>query len=588
MPWTCPRCTLVNPDGARACGGCEIGISELTVPELKKILNNARVNYSTALEKPELVKLLMNVRMTPSSHAPAGWACPVCTLVNEAGASVCGACGTAKPPASLPARPPPSPASASWACSNCTFINDATASTCSVCGAPKTTASASAPPSSPLNGLLRAMPGLSPAGADTSRFRGLQNIGNTCWMNSSLQALFSCEDFADMFIRRRGKLPQLREPAGLARALIDTYSACEESAVGTVVAPRAFKAELEKLNPEYRGRSQKDAGIFFTHLFELLEVQMGHPAGVRPMLWEPTLFPSGLPAPSILRDLHGIKQTISRTCNLCGDSRKQTRYNDMLRLSIPKPRADGKRLTLMNCFEAFSEGILYDGENMLRCPTCTERARINGLPPKPSNVNVGLSYEQSDANPQKTPHTGKTILENSPEMLVVNILRFDISKPGNAKKSNTPVSIPLVLNTLGPLVEPAQDSAYVLTGVACHSGTIDGGHYTARVMKPNREWLLCDDSTLTDIPKEEFEADMQNQIGPFNAVVMVYSKGWKCGICGLVNTSKEATCGACGAPKPAAGGAKGGSLAKRRKTKRRKYTKRRRACRTRRIKKQNR
>jgi ubiquitin C-terminal hydrolase len=567
MPWTCPRCTLVNPDGARVCGGCEIGISELTVPELKKILNNARVNYSTALEKPELVKLLMNVGTTPS----AGWACPVCTLVNEAGASVCGACGKAKPPASLPARPPPSPASAS------------------------------APPSSPLNGLLRAMPGLRPAGADTSRFRGLQNIGNTCWMNSSLQALFSCEDFANVFIRSRGKLPQLREPAGLARALIDTYSACEESPVGTVVAPRAFKAELEKLNREYRGEEQKDAGIFFTHLFGLLEVQMGHPAGVRPMLWEPTLFTDGLPAPSILRDLHGIKQIISRTCNLCEESRKQTGYNDMLRLSIPKPRADGKRLTLMNCFEAFSEGILYEGEDMLRCLNCTEEARKKRLSLKlnPSNVNVAESYQQSDANPEKTPHTVKTIFENSPEMLVVNILRFDMLKPGIAKKSNTPVgiakksntpvSIPLVLDTLGPLVEPAQDSAYVLTGVVCHEGTIRGGHYIAKVMKPNREWLLCNDSSITHIPKEVFEKDMLEQTGGFNAVVMVYSKGWKCGICGLVNTSKEVACAVCGAPKPGeAGGAKGGSLAKRRKTKRRKYTKRRRVCRTRHIKKQNR
>lgn len=555
------------------------------------------------------------------------WTCPRCTLVNHDGARACLACGKEKPSAPppsapSPARPSPSPASATWACSNCTFINDARASTCSVCGAPKTTASASARPPPSVNSLAKALAGMRPAGADTSRFRGLQNIGNTCWMNSSLQALFSCEDFANVFIRRRGKLPQLREPASLARALIDTYSACEESAVGTVVAPRAFKAELEKLNREYRGGEQKDAGIFFTHLFGLLEVQMGHPVGVRPMLWEPTLFTDGLPAPSILRDLHGIKQIISRTCNLCEESRKQTGYNDMLRLSIPKPRADGKRLTLMNCFEAFSEGILYEGEDMLRCLNCTEEARKKRLSLKlnPSNVNVAESYQQSDANPEKTPHTVKTIFENSPEMLVVNILRFDMLKPGIAKKSNTPVgiakksntpvSIPLVLDTLGPLIERGQDSAYVLTGVVCHSGTIDCGHYTARVMKPNREWLLCDDSTLTDIPKEEFDADMQNQTGPFNAVVMVYSKGWKCickrvnpknspicdvceswrcSTCTFVNEPGAAACGACGAPKPGeAGGAKGGSLAKRRKTKRRKYTKRRRVCRTRHIKKQNR
>ena len=559
--------------------------------------------------------------------------CPVCTFIfRKTGRKlVCGACNTAKPPpASLPARPPPSPAPANWTCSNCTFINDTRATTCSVCGAPKTTASArpppSGPPPSPLNALLSEMSGMRPGGADTSRFRGLRNLGNTCWMNSSLQALFSCEDFAELFIRRRGKLPQLREPYGLASALIATYSQCDEYTVGTVVDPTEFKAVLQRLKPEYIGSSQKDAGIFFTDLFGFLELQTGHPAGVRPMLWEPTLFPSGLPLPSIVRDLHGIIKIMSKTCEQCKTPRIRGEYDDILRLSIPEPRADGQRITLMNCFEAFSKGILDEGENMIECPTCTKIAQNMGLPEnaKPANIAKLFSTEQ------KTPHTEKTILGNSPEMLVVNILRFDTSKPDRAEKSNTPVSIPLVLNTLVPLVEPAQDSAYVLTGVVCHSGTIAGGHYTARVVKPNREWLLCNDSSVTHIPQEEFEADMLNQTGPFNAVVMVYSKGWKCictsvnpknlpichaceswrcplctlvnepgaAACGaceswrcpsctFVNNPSAAACGACGTLKPGAG-AKGGSLGKLRKTKRRKYTKRRRVCRTRRIKKQNR
>ena len=558
MPWTCPVCTLVNDDGAVVCRAC--GAAKPTIRQLKKILTNKGVNWSKAVERPNLEKLL-----TPP--APAGWACPVCTLQNPAGADKCGVCGTARPTAA-PAAAPAAPAA----------------------------------PGAPANSLANALAGMRPAGAHTSRFRGLRNLGNTCWMNSSLQALLSCEDFAELFIRRRGKLPLLREPADLARALINTYSACDESPVGTVVDPTEFKAVLQRLNPEYRGRSQKDAGIFFTHLFGFLELQTGHPAGVRPMLWEPTLFPSGLPPPSIVRDLHGIKKILSKRCNVCGTARIKRVYDDILRLSIPEPQADGQRITLMNCFEAFSEGILYEGENMIECPTCTKIAQNRGLPKNASPENIAKLFGRV----QKTPHTEKTLLENSPEMLVVNIMRFDISNPDEAKKSDTPVSIPLVLETLGPLVERAQDSAYVLTGVVCHSGTINSGHYTATVMKPNRQWLLCNDSTLTHIPQEEFEADMLNQTGPFNAVVMVYSKGWKCTctrvnpknspicdaceswrcpLCSLVNEPGEAACGACGTSKPGAG-ARGGSLF--RKTKRRKYTKRRRVCRTRCIKKQNR
>ena len=559
MPWTCPVCTLVNDDGAVVCRAC--GVAKPTIRQLKKILTNKGVKWSGVLERKNLENLLSNPLTKNTASAPAGWACPVCTFVNPAGADKCGVCGTARP-------------------------------------------TASAPSAAPANSLANALAGMRPGGADTSRFRGLRNLGNTCWMNSSLQALFSCEDFAELFIRRRGKLPLLREPADLARALINTYSACDESPVGTVVDPTEFKAVLQRLNPEYRGRSQKDAGIFFTHLFGFLEVQTGHPAGVPPMLWEPEVFPRGLPDPSIVRDLHGIKKIMSKTCEQCGTPRIRGEYDDILRLSIPEPRADGQRITLMNCFEAFSKGILYEGENMIECPNCTQIAQGRGLPKNASPANIAKLFGRV----QKTPHTAKTILGNSPEMLVVNIMRFDISNPDEAKKSDTPVSIPLVLETLGPIVERAQDSAYVLTGVVCHSGTINSGHYTATVMKPNRQWLLCNDSTLTHIPQEEFEADMLNQTGPFNAVVMVYSKGWKCTctrvnpknspicdaceswrcpLCSLVNEPGAAACGACGTPKPGAG-ARGGSLGKLRKTKRRKYTKRRRACRTRCIKKQNR
>jgi hypothetical protein len=74
-------------------------------------------------------------------------------------------------------------------------------------------------------------------------------------------------------------------------------------------------------------------------------------------------------------------------------------------------------------------------------------------------------------------------------------------------------------------------------------------------------------------------------LNPSDAATCGACESWRCPSCTLVNERGASACGACGQPKPAA---KGGSLAKRRKTKRRKYTKRRRACQTRRIKKQNR
>ena len=86
--------------------------------------------------------------------AAGGWACPACTLANDAANTVCSACRTAAPPGldGKPYEPPPSaaphahpldqvhgasgaPAPAVYECPSCTFANEPDASQCAVCGA---------------------------------------------------------------------------------------------------------------------------------------------------------------------------------------------------------------------------------------------------------------------------------------------------------------------------------------------------------------------------------------------------------------------------------------------------------------------
>jgi ubiquitin C-terminal hydrolase len=76
-------------------------------------------------------------------------------------------------------------------------------------------------------------------------------------------------------------------------------------------------------------------------------------------------------------------------------------------------------------------------------------------------------------------------------VLVLNLQRFTYQ--GGWFKSTTPVSIPLALDTLFPLVEAqgeGPDAAYDLVGVVHHSGTMQFGHYTATVRAPDGRWLL--------------------------------------------------------------------------------------------------
>ena len=57
------------------------------------------------------------------------WYCPVCSLMNASGTSMCTMCNHV--------RKAEGPMEA-WACKTCTFINSGEGSVCSVCGLPRT------------------------------------------------------------------------------------------------------------------------------------------------------------------------------------------------------------------------------------------------------------------------------------------------------------------------------------------------------------------------------------------------------------------------------------------------------------------
>ena len=101
------------------------------------------------LARPEAA--VPNVELSPGQ-----WACPACTLVNEADATKCIACNTAKPAAAAasaspmnvakPGRgialpPAAKPAAGEWTCPICTYLNNASAKECAMCGAKKSDSS---------------------------------------------------------------------------------------------------------------------------------------------------------------------------------------------------------------------------------------------------------------------------------------------------------------------------------------------------------------------------------------------------------------------------------------------------------------
>ena len=94
---------------------------------------------------------------------------------------------------------------------------------------------------------------------------GITNLGNTCYMNSVLQALYCCSEFTDVVLSRRFKLND--RPAAmvtLLRQLLGSFA----FGYKPCAVPSAFHRSL----PEpFNGYAQQDATEFLRLLLDALD-----------------------------------------------------------------------------------------------------------------------------------------------------------------------------------------------------------------------------------------------------------------------------------------------------------------------------
>jgi ubiquitin C-terminal hydrolase len=97
---------------------------------------------------------------------------------------------------------------------------------------------------------------------------GLKNLGNTCFMNASLQALLSFDSLLNSVETRLGGADFLRSTR-LTGVFLNLCLAVKQSR--TVVDPTEFKRCIGELVPFLKGRRQEDAHEFTTFLLDKLK-----------------------------------------------------------------------------------------------------------------------------------------------------------------------------------------------------------------------------------------------------------------------------------------------------------------------------
>lgn len=163
-------------------------------------------------------------------------------------------------------------------------------------------------------------------------------------------------------------------------------------------------------------------------------------------------------------------------CTTCHRISSTFSVGRMLSLEIPPlPTASEKRSqTVQACITNHMQPELLLGDEQYRCTLC--------------DAKVPASREYRFWDP--------------PTNLVIQLKRFNTATAGRgssvfmASRNNTPVACPLELD-ISEWIAPERDAQYryALRAVSLHSGTLNGGHYTAYA-KVDNDWYLFDDRSV--------------------------------------------------------------------------------------------
>jgi len=353
--------------------------------------------------------------------------------------------------------------------------------------------------------------------------RGLNNLGNTCFMNCVLQSLCHNPLIRNYFLGmiRPKKAPSSSsvvvdgddgggDSAGstktihfeLQRLMREIYSGSSQP-----FSPHSFLYSMWNLAGHMAGYQQQDAHEFLMAILDAVSSNDGLSAEDATMLRvAPSMFYNSMHKDGvrgILRDgfthksptniidltFRGVFQS-DLICSSCGHT--STTYDPFLDISLQLKTSDMEELTtLSDCLHRYTREENL-GRDVYFCETCKA----------------------------KRASTKQLTVRLLPQVLCLHLKRFahgssmDVSgrskkysSNASGKKISSFISFPLELD-MSPYMshsklhdrakkEHVNDSKYhySLFSVIQHKGSMDSGHYTSYIKHDNK-WYLCDDSMI--------------------------------------------------------------------------------------------
>lgn len=366
--------------------------------------------------------------------------------------------------------------------------------------------------------------------ADLNFIVGLENMGNSCYMNCILQCVMGTNELTQIFLNNsyekhiniKSKLGSkgvlARYFSRLVHTMYENGTEVKRKKVATV-RPTQFRMAIASVNSLFRNSSQQDCQEFCQFLLDGLHEDLNQ-CGNNPPLkelseeaekkreslslriassieWERFLTTNF----SVIVDLFQGQYASRLKCEVCRTT--STTYQPFSVLSIPVPRSGV--VSLLDCFNEFTKCEILETDEQWNCSSCKK----------------------------KTPSTKQLTITRLPRNLILHLKRFD----NKMNKNNIFVKYPFTLDLTsywasdfdGKLPPGVSDNElptrgqvppfrYRLYAVANHYGSLFGGHYTSYVHKGiTKSWYYFDDQNMKAVKNS-------NDVVNSNAYVLFYHR----------------------------------------------------------------
>lgn len=292
------------------------------------------------------------------------------------------------------------------------------------------------------------------------KVNGMPNLGNTCYMNSSLQSLATFPQIQKYFCDKKNRINIKNDLLSSFSEIICELTRYDKTPI-TSTNLKKFKSILVKSRPDFI-KGQHDAEDFIITLLNILHSTLNKKDGADIRMSydnsltkeeniEKALISYKNHNDSIISKLFTILWKSTLECKECKNQRSYIETSFQYNLSLPDRISNFKELISSPNVEILSE------DNMVYCTSCSK----------------------------KTDHIKKLEALHFSKILMITLVRFK-----GLSKNELFVDYPLDIDN------------YSLQSIVNHYGILKGGHYTS-FGKVDKNWYEYNDETVSEIKTDE-------------------------------------------------------------------------------------